>query len=107
MKNKGLSNDQIIQNLRREGYSSQQTFEAINQAEIQKETNDPSTLLEAPSPTPSTAENMQPSIMTNEEPEPEVKPSEPTQPTTPMPAPIYEKGPEGQIEEIAESIIDE
>lgn len=113
LKNQGLSNDQIIQNLRRDGYSSQQTFEAINQADIQSNTKEPSTILEAPSPTaPSTTApaetEMQPSIMTGEE--PELKPEVTTpaaQPTTPMPPPVYERGPEEQIEEIAESIIDE
>jgi len=113
MKNQGLSNDQIIQNLKRQGYSSQQTFEAINQADIQKPA-DESAILEAPSPTPpeTMPGEMQPSMITGEEPEAKVKVTapkvtQPAPPTAPMPPAVYERGPEEQIEEIAESIIDE
>ena len=97
MRQKGLSNDQIIQNLKAEGYKTHQIFDALNQADIKKGIE---------FETPQKGDNMP------EEPYPG-QPAPPEQPTE-YPQPYPEQGPyfeaapgREQIEEIAEAIIDE
>jgi len=90
MRQQGMSNDQIIQNLQTQGYSSSQIFDAMSQADIRGAVEagpSPAPIPEAPAP---------------------------AAPSAPGPAPIPEapapasSGVEKErIEEIAEAIIDE
>jgi len=87
LRQQGLSDDQIVQTLQKDGFKSHQIFEAMHQAEV-KGMVAPTSLEEVPEP-----EN----------------PMEPSAPGIPPP-PAYaaeEKMPVDRIEEIAEAIIDE
>lgn len=104
MKQKGLSNNQIIQGLQRDGYKSHQIFDAINQAELR------SGNLES-KPWPSSGKPIeQPDAR-----EPPIVPETPEfsipEPVEPMPRQteaMPEKGREADLfEEIAEAIVDE
>ena len=101
MRRQGLTNNQIVQTLQREGYSSSQIFDAMSQADIKGIVEKPGRAAEAgpapampppmPSPSPSSSE----------------RPLAP--PLGPPEAPPGAPGTVGaeEIEEIAESIIDE
>ena len=92
MREQGFSNSQIVQTLQREGYKSHQIFDAMNQAETTAAGPVPGAIPPAPAPAP-----MQPMP----EPAPEYAyPSAPAYPPEPS------MGRE-QIEEVAESIIEE
>lgn len=105
MRKQGLTNNQIVQTLQREGYSSSQIFDAMSQADIKGIVEKPGegTAMEAgpapamPPPTPEGSPPMPPSGA-----------------PPPMPPPIPGAPPSGasstskeEIEEVAESIIDE
>ena len=80
LRSRGITNDQIIQALQRDGYNSQQIFDALTQADMQA-----GSPREAPMPT-----EMPPSPMEQ-----------------PMMQPAYESTSREEIEEVAEAIIDE
>lgn len=87
MRAQGLSNNQIIATLQREGYSSSQIFDAMTQADIKG----------AVTPTPAAA------------PEAVMAPAMPVAPPPQMPeyVPPVAEVPREQIEEVAETIIEE
>lgn len=90
MRQQGYTNNQIIQELQRQNYSSSQIFDALNQADISG----------GGTPLPSLqGDAMQPAPL----------PQEPTQPPAeePYPPQQQEFAPNERIEEIAESIINE
>lgn len=88
MKQRGMGNDQIIQELERQGYNSSQIFDALNQANLSG--------MDASSPQNVDMQQMQ------EFPQPYMQP--PQQFEQPQPQPTIEKE---QVEEIVEAIIDE
>lgn len=109
MRQQGLSNNQIVQNLQRAGYATNMIFDAMNQADIK-----------------GSIENFPGDAMVSSQPENPIlmsssrqAPSQPnergqgqgqlfTQAPIPMPSQSMQFGPEGErIEEIAEAIIDE
>ncbi|MBD3310819.1 hypothetical protein GF351_06395 [Candidatus Woesearchaeota archaeon] len=122
MRQQGLTNNQVIQNLQRAGYSQQQIFDAMNQADIKGgvEASPPSYGEEAPAnpmqpPTSGPPAPSQPPPPPSGPP-PQGPPSGP--PTGPPPGPPPQpqrpsqsagslSSTEEQIEQIAESIIDE
>ena len=90
MREQGLSNNQVIQNLQRSGFSSSQIFDAMNQADIK------SNVQQAPTPD---AEAMENPIGGPPPMEPESLPMEA--------APQTQDYAEERIEELVEAIIDE
>lgn len=108
MRQQGLSNDQIIQNLQREGYSSGQIFDAMNQADIrgvveaepQEQQPNPMPQQEMPPQEPIQEQpQMPPQTEELPPPEPEMMPASPTTPNDSVSR--------EEIEEIVEPIIDE
>lgn len=102
MRKKGLTNEDIIPNLKQQGYSYQETDEALNQADLKQNVEEE--LPEPPSPT-----DMQASALDQEAEQPpqEYKESiQPKQIVMPIPQ-TPDRNIEEQIEQIAESIIDE
>lgn len=108
MRQQGLSNNQIIQTLQREGYSSSQIFDAMSQADIKG--------IVAPAP-PAAPEAAPPEAAPAEMPPPEEippmpppeempPPPEAAVPPAAMPAAAPGVGRE-EIEEVAESIVSE
>ena len=91
MRQQGLSNNQIVQTLQRQGYSSSQIFDAMSQADIK------GIVEQAPAP----PLGPMPRTQMMQMPQPEQAPALPV-----MPAPAPETSRE-RIEEIAETIIDE
>ncbi|MFH0936376.1 MAG: hypothetical protein V1815_01700 [Candidatus Woesearchaeota archaeon] len=108
MRKKGLTNEDIIPNLRQQGYSYQETDDAINQADLKQNVEEE--LPEPPSPS-----EMQESALNEESQQQYTQPQyqESIQPKQQMvlPTPQNIQSPdrsiEEQIEQIAESIIDE
>jgi len=100
MRKQGLTNNQIVQTLQREGYSSSQIFDAMSQADIKGIVEKPEEAGAAYEPGPAPA--MPP-------PAPEAPPFMPAAGPPPMPEMKPEAPGVGkeEIEEIAESIIDE
>ncbi len=107
MRTQGLSNSQIIEQLEREGYTPNQIFDAMNQADMK------SSVTKAP--TPEEFEGVQNPMMNNTQPQPEAV-QQPllnaeqnqallTQ-TAPEQGEVLDVGTE-KIEEVAEAIIDE
>jgi len=90
LRQQGLSDDQIVQTLQKDGFKSHQIFEAMNQAEV-KGIVAPTTLEEVPGPENPMAPPLPPS--------PEI--------SAPTAAPTAERVSVERIEEIAEAIIDE
>jgi hypothetical protein len=110
MRKKGLSNEDIIPSLRQQGYSYRETDEALNQADLKQ--NIEEDLPEPPSPT-----GMQASALNQEIEEPQEQyeqqyspqqqyQQQPQQQVISMPQ-TPDRNIEEQIEQIAESIIDE
>lgn len=92
MRQQGLTNNQIVQTLQRQGYSSSQIFDAMSQADI-KGIVERAPLPEAP-----------PEALPPEAP-PTIPP--PVMPPPPPPAAPAAEVPREKIEEVAEAIIDE
>ena len=118
MQERGLSNDEIIKDLQREGYSYQEIFEALNQSDIKSGISPGSSNAEFDMPTLPEAPSlsMRPSMMGRENIPEEVEREEIPPMTEQVEQPMMEqtipltqssRGVEEQIEEIAESIIDE
>ncbi|MBW2965673.1 hypothetical protein KY342_01055 [Candidatus Woesearchaeota archaeon] len=98
MRQQGLSNDQIIQNLQGQGYSSSQIFDAMNQADVKGAVE---AVPAGPSPEAPPA---------GPPPAPGVVPPYPPVQEAPMPAGPMPSGAEAErerVEEVAEAIIDE
>lgn len=91
MRSQGLSNNQIIATLQREGYSSSQIFDAMTQADIKGTVIPPAQMQE---------EQM---MMPQQQP---IAPMAPMPPQEYMQPPVAEV-PRAQIEEVAETIIEE
>jgi len=106
MRQQGLSNDQIIQSLQREGFISSQIFDAMNQADIKGVVEAaPPGAPPAPSPGPAAAPAPEPAPPMAEMPPAGGFPPMPEE-MPPMPAAAPERSRE-EIEEIVEPIIDE
>jgi hypothetical protein len=100
MRQQGLSNDQIIQNLQSQGYTSSKIFDAMSQADI-KGAVEAGPGAEAGPPTGAPIPGAAP-------PSPEAVPPSPAVAPAPIaPAPVVSGGEQERIEEITESIIDE
>lgn len=107
MKQQGFSNNQIVQSLQGEGYSTTQIFDALSQAELSRGV-----------PTPPSEQYPQPEMQQEELPPPEGYPAQQPQPMPPpeeyiappsqypYPSPKAEISRE-QIEEVAEAIVEE
>ncbi len=94
MKKQGLSNNQIVQNLQREGYTSEQIFDAMNQADLKYGVKDISTQDVNTGSEPDKSQFEQPQPM--------------PQQAVQAQQPYYETSSDKErIEEIAEAIIDE
>jgi len=104
MKQQGYSIDQIIQALTDQGYGSSQIFDAISQADIGKPASPIGETVPEPPPPPA-PENIPPPEMPGQ-PVYEPVPEQPAEPMAayPEPQPTVTKE---EIEEIAESIIEE
>ena len=89
MRQRGMGNDQIIQELERQGYNSSQIFDALNQASLM-----------GPNPGIDQSQNFPQQDFSQEQFMPSQQPMEQDQ----QPQPQIDKD---QIEEIAEAIIDE
>ncbi len=100
MKEQGINNNQIIQTLQRDGYTSAQIFEAMNQADMMPAVNDVSpdqTELERQQPMPQQQPNFDDFSSSNNF-------SQPRENLSNVPA---FKPQTGEIEEVVESIIEE
>ena len=97
MRQQGLTNNQIVQTLQRQGYSSSQIFDAMSQADI-KGIVEQAPIQAAPPLGPAPRTQM-PAM-------PQPAPQRPAPPPPVMPSPVPETTSE-RIEEIAETIIDE
>lgn len=89
MKAQGLSNNQIIQSLQRDGFQTHEIFDALNQASVQKSN---------PGPT---------ALNTGSAPNNNMNPNNPGMPMPPPSAPSMNTGISNNDEEIIEAIIDE
>ncbi len=106
LRQQGLTNNQIIQTLQRDGYDSGQIFDALNQADIKGGSASPLPEMGVPAQDPNL-------------PGPEMQPPPGMPPSGPMPPPGMPPLPQGapmgssggfekdRIEELAEAIIDE
>lgn len=107
MRQQGYSNNQIIQYLTDQGYSSSQIFDAMSQADIRKiagpEASVPESPAEAPEPMPREYPSEIPQQQYMEPPEARMPQMQPM-PAYAPPAPTITKE---EVEEIAESIIEE
>ena len=102
MRQQGMSNNQIVQNLQGQGYSSSEIFDAMNQADVKGAVEEGAGATGGPMPSEETYQGTQPSIGF----ESNYPPSQEVQgPASPMPA--AQENERERIEEIAESIIDE
>lgn len=97
MRQQGLSNNQIVQSLQREGYSSSQIFDAMSQADIKG-------IVESPGEAPPTEAGPAPAMPP---PVSEASRGFPSGPPPAMPPPETGGASREEMEEIAESIIDE
>ncbi len=104
MRSQGMSNNQIIQTLQRQGFDTQKIVDAMNQAEMTAATPPrpemPAPDMSAPAPAPA------PSLEASQ-PDPAFMPEQPPFETQQFDTPIQQSGIDPQIEEIAEAIIDE
>ncbi|MBR9692136.1 hypothetical protein GOV06_05115 [Candidatus Woesearchaeota archaeon] len=104
MRQQGVSNDQVIQTLQQEGYSSSQIFDAMSQADIKGAVGGEGGVGEGAPPAPpgGPAPESQPMPPPEAMPPPAMPPA--YAPAMPAAAPAVDKT---AIEEVAESIIDE
>ncbi len=111
MKEGGLSEDRITQNLEGEEYNSQQISDAMNQADIKKEIRGPYqesaiSQLEREAPSPP---SKQPPVekRSAQYPEPSIKGNTPQTQPPQIEYPIIERTLKDQVEELVESVVSE
>jgi hypothetical protein len=129
MRQQGISNNQIIQNLQREGYTNTQIFDAMNNADTKMAVQGVKPNLQQQSPPPSTNDNSSPDIFTHppvegnnpapppaspqQRPEPLVSSPSPQPMTQPSgPEPVQNYSPQStnaqvKVEELVEAIVEE
>jgi hypothetical protein len=108
MRSQGISNNQIVQSLQREGYSSSQIFDAMSQADIkgiveQPEEGMPAEAGPAPAMPPPMPEQGQPFAPAPARKKPFLVPPPEMPPVSESPGAVSKE----DVEEIAETIIDE